>query len=149
MYQFSFQKNTLTSKRNTSVTFNASYSLNSHLNLLTEFTFWHNPLSKILKCYVLYCYMKSYRPFYTATPWCNDYWLWTKGPDIFSTSFRSPYNEQMMVWNTHTSFAVQDVQFRNVSMRCCERQRNKSFGVIATISLTDPNVAKSWKQDKF
>ena len=55
----------------------------------------------------------------------------------------------MMVWNTHTSFAVQDVQVRNVSMRCCERQRNKSFWVIATISLTKPNVEQSWKQVNF
>ena len=41
VYQFSFQKNTLTSKRNTSVTFNAQYSLNSHLILFTEFTISH------------------------------------------------------------------------------------------------------------
>ena len=65
-------------------------------------------------------------------------------------SFRSPYNDQTDDGVKYPyTFAVQDVQLRNVSMLCCERQRNNSFRVIATISLTNPNVAKSWKQVKF
>ena len=80
------------------VTFNVPYSLNSHLILFTEFysiTFWHNPLSKMLMCHVSCWYVKSYRPFYTAPPLCND-WLWTKEYSIYKDQSFLKYGKKWL-----------------------------------------------------
>ena len=78
MYQFLFQKDTLTPKGNASV--NGPYSLNSYFiffYIIYNITYWHN---SHLSCFILI--VKSYRPFYTATPLCIDYWFWTTGPNV-------------------------------------------------------------------
>ena len=63
----------LPSNRNASVTSGTPYWISSHFFLFKEFDIlkWHNTQSKMQTCHISDWFVKSYRPFNTATPSCS------------------------------------------------------------------------------